>query len=434
MKLTKIVIVLAVLPALLLAACSGVSVSLQPQSGVSAQVGANTASQSAQTASLQPVNQTLPLAQVQVPTSLSAFQDTFEQIYAKVNPSVVNIQTTVSATTSSGNNQGNSPFGSPFNSPFNNPNQNPNQGGGSALGSGFVWDVQGHIVTNNHVIAGASKITVTFSDGSVYDATVVGTDPNADLAVLKVNAPASLLVPVEVTDSTQVKVGQIAVAIGNPYGLSGTMTEGIISALQRSLPVGESQTTGPTYSIPDIIQTDASINPGNSGGVLVDDQGRLIGVTAAIESSTNSNSGIGFVIPSAIVKKVVPSLISTGKYDHPWLGISGTDLTPDLTSANNLPSNQRGVLVVTVVSGSPAEKAGLQGSTNANSNTNIQATPTGGDVIVGIDNQPVKSFGDLSSYLFNNTKPGQTVTLNILRSGQSRNVQVTLGTLPASGQ
>lgn len=421
MKITKILIVLVVLPTLLLSACSGIS----------AQAAANPVVQSAQTGSIQPVSQAVPLAQVQVPTSLSAFQDTFEQIYTKVNPSVVNIQTVVSATASSGGNQGNSPFGNPFNSPFSNPNQNP---GGSALGSGFVWDVQGHIVTNNHVISGASKITVTFSDGSVYDATVVGADPNADLAVLKVNAPASLLVPVEVTDSAQVKVGQIAVAIGNPFGLSGTMTEGIVSALQRSLPVGENQTSGPTYSIPDIIQTDASINPGNSGGVLVDDQGRLIGVTAAIESSTNSNSGIGFVIPSAIVKKVVPGLISTGKYDHPWLGISGTDLTPDLTSANNLPSTQRGVLVVTIVSGGPAEKAGIQGSTQANSNSNIQATPTGGDIIVGIDNQPVKSFGDLSSYLFNNAKPGQTVTLNILRSGQQRSVQVTLGTLPASGQ
>ncbi|MGE5222091.1 MAG: S1C family serine protease [Omnitrophica WOR_2 bacterium] len=425
MKIMKILMVLAVLPALLLAACSGVSASLQNQPGVSAQVASNQAAQSAQTAAIRPINQAVPLAQVQVPTSLSAFQDTFEQIYTKVNPSVVNIQTEISATAASGNNQGNSPFGNPFN--------NPNQGGGSALGSGFIWDVQGHIVTNNHVISGASKITVTFSDGSVYDATVVGADANADLAVLKVNAPASLLVPVEIADSTQVKVGQIAVAIGNPYGLSGSMTEGIVSALQRSLPVGESQTSGPHYSIPDIIQTDASINPGNSGGVLVDDQGRLIGVTAAIESATNSNSGIGFVIPSAIVKKVVPALISSGKYDHPWLGISGTDLTPDLTSANNLKSTQRGVLVVSVVSGSPAEKAGLQGSTQANSSSNIQATPTGGDVIVGIDNQPVKSFGDLSSYLFNNTKPGQTVTLNILRNGQQRSLQLTLGTLPASG-
>jgi 2-alkenal reductase len=300
------------------------------------------------------------------------------------------------------------------------------------LGSGFVWDTQGHIITNNHVVDGASKVQVTFSDGMTVDAKVVGTDPNADLAVLQVNVPASQLTPVVLADSTQVKVGQIAIAIGNPYGLAGTMTEGIISGLERTLPVGLDNLTsqqGPTYSIPDIIQTDASINPGNSGGVLVDIQGQLIGVTAAIESSSGSNSGIGFVIPSAIVKKVVPSLIATGSYQHPRLGISGTSMTPDLAKAMGLDSQQNGALVIEVTPGGPAANAGLQAS-NQTATINGQNVPVGGDVIVAINGQSVKQFDDLSTYLFYNTSIGQTVNLTVLRNGKEQTVKVTLDALP----
>jgi serine protease Do len=416
MKSYKLIAALLLIPTLVLAGFSAAVLTLpQPQ-------------QSAPVAAAAPV--TAPVQQVAAPVSpsanaaLSAFQDTFEQIYANVDPSVVNIQVIQSGSASSSFQQvqpGN-PFGSP-----------PSQGGGEVLGSGFVWDSQGHIVTNNHVIAGAQSITVTFSDGTTVSAKVVGTDPNSDLAVLQVNAPASELHPVQMGNSNQVKVGQIAIAIGNPYGLSGTMTEGIISGLSRSLPVGLNnlqQQTGPTYAIPDIIQTDAAINPGNSGGVLLDVQGQVIGVTAAIQSPVDANSGIGFVIPSSIVEKVVPQLIQTGHYNHPWIGISGTSLTYDLAKAMNLNPDQKGALVVSVAPNSPAQKAGLQGGSNQ---TTVSGQPVllGGDVIVAINGQSVNSFEDLSSYLINNTQAGQTVTLTILRQGQQQTVQLTLGVLPA---
>jgi S1-C subfamily serine protease len=281
-------------------------------------------------------------------------------------------------------------------------------------------------------VAGATSISVTFADGTVADAKLVGADPNSDLAVVQVNVPASKLVPVQLADSTQVKVGQLAIAIGNPFGLQGTMTQGIISGLSRSLPTGlDNQTAqqGPSYSIPDIIQTDAAINPGNSGGVLLDDQGQLIGVTAAIASSAGSNSGVGFVIPSSIVGKVVPSLINTGTYKHPWLGISGTTLTPDLAQAMNLSQNQQGALVIDVTPAGPAAKAGLKGSSQT-ATINGQDTPIGGDIITAINGQPVKSFEDMVSYLFDSTQVGQTASLTILRNGHEQQLKVTLGVQP----
>ncbi len=363
---------------------------------------------------------TLPAAVISAAplTSLSTLQSTFETIYNKVDSSVVNIQV-VEQSNASISRGG---FG------FNNPqNAVPQQ----ALGSDFVWDTAGHIVTNNHVVAGATSITVTFSDGTVATAKLVGADPNSDLAVIQVNVPASELVPVQLADSTKAQVGEIVIAIGNPFGLQGTMTQGIISGLSRTLPVGlDNQTTqsGPTYSIPDIIQTDASINPGNSGGVLVDDQGNLVGVTAAIESQSGSSSGIGFVIPSSIVAKVVPSLISTGTYNHPSLGINGTPFTPDMAQAMNLPQNQQGALIVDVTPGGPADKAGLIGSSQAIV-INGQQTPVGGDVITAINGQPIKNSDELTAYLFDNTQAGQTVAVTILRNGHEQQVKVTLGVL-----
>lgn len=413
MKSYKLLAALLLIPTLVLAGFSAAVLTL-PQ-------------QPAQAAAAAPV--TAPVQQAADPVSpaasgtLAAFQSTFEQIYTNVDPSVVNIQVIQSGSASSSFQQlqPNNPFGTP-----------PSQGGGEVLGSGFVWDSQGHIVTNNHVVAGAQSITVTFADGTTVDAKVVGTDPNSDLAVLQVNAPASELHPVQMGDSSQVRVGEIAIAIGNPYGLSGTMTEGIVSALSRSLPVGldNQQQTGPTYTIPDIIQTDAAINPGNSGGVLVDVQGQVIGVTAAIQSTVDANSGIGFVIPSSIVEKVVPALIQTGHYDHPWIGISGTTLTYDLAQAMNLNPDQQGVLVADVSPNSPAQKAGLQGGTQQTT-VNGQPVVLGGDVITAINGQPVNTFEDLSSYLINNTQAGQTVTLTILRQGKQQTVKLTLGVLPA---
>ncbi len=381
------------------------------------------AAQSTSTPTLAPTvasQQTLPATgPVVAPNSLlQAYENTLQNIYTQVNPSVVNIQVVEGASSSSSQTN---PFGLPNN---NVPSQ--------ALGSGFVWDTSGHIVTNNHVVDGSTSIEVTFSDGTTYPANVVGTDPYSDLAVVKVDAPADLLKPVSLGDSTQVKVGQMAIAIGNPFGLSGTMTVGIVSALNRSLQASQgASVNGQFYSIPDIIQTDAPINPGNSGGVLVDAQGQVIGVTAAIESSTQSNSGIGFVIPSRIVANVVPELIQTGTYKHSWLGISGTNLDPSIAKEMGLNAQQRGALVVTVVSGGPAAQAGLKAS---NQQATINGIPQqiGGDVIISIDGHSINSMNDLISYLAANTQVGQKITLTILRNGKQENVDVTLGERPAS--
>lgn len=300
-----------------------------------------------------------------------------------------------------------------------------------ALGSGVIWDANGDIVTNNHVVDGASKIEVTFSDGTTLPATIVGQDPYSDLAVIKVNASADLLKPITPVSSSQLKVGEIAIAIGNPYGFSDSMTVGTVSGLNRDIPNSEaSQTTsGATYSIPDVIQTDAAINPGNSGGALVNDQGQLIGITYSLESASGSSSGIGFAIPSDIVMKVVPSLISNGKYSHPYLGISGTDITPDIAQAMNLPSNTHGALVEEITTGGPADKAGLKGSTTVVTINGVQGT-VGGDIITAIEGHAINSMSDLISYLETSTQTGQTVTLTILRNGQSQSLQVTLGTRP----
>jgi S1-C subfamily serine protease len=298
------------------------------------------------------------------------------------------------------------------------------------LGSGFIWDTEGNIVTNNHVVDGATKIQVTFSDGTIVPASVVGTDPYSDLAVIKVDASADMLNPVTMGDSTQLKVGEIAIAIGNPYGLEGTMTVGNVSALGRDLPASlVNQNSGATYSIPLIIQTDASVNPGNSGGVLVNDQGEVIGVPSAIESATGSSSGIGFAIPAEIVIKVVPSLISNSKYEHPYLGISGNSMTPDIAEAMNLPADTRGALVQTVTPGGPSEKAGLQPSSTTVTINGIEGT-VGGDVITAIDGQTIKDMSDIIAYLAVHTQVGQTVKLTVLRDGQTETVEVTLGSRP----
>jgi serine protease Do len=356
--------------------------------------------------------------------SVADLETTLENIYTQVNPSVVLIQVVESPQTIAPNGQGNRGFG------FGPQQQQPQAQ--QALGSGFVWDTQGHIVTNNHVIAGATSISVTFSDGSTVSGKVVGADPSSDLAVVQVNVPASQLHPVKLADSAQVKVGQYAIAIGNPFGEQNTMTTGIISALGRSLPANDSQSqTGPSYTIPDVIQTDAPINPGNSGGVLLDSAGEVIGVTSAIESQSGSSAGIGFAIPSEIVQKVVPTLIQTGHFDHPYIGISGTSLDPSLAQAMNLKADQRGALVIDVTPNSPADKAGLQGSNNQVTIDGSQAR-VGGDVIIAINGQPVKTFDDLVAYLATSTQVGQSVTLTILRNGTQQTVSVTLLARPTT--
>lgn len=420
LKLSRIGIGL-IIASLLLSACGTMTSLLQTQPVTQAQQPAttvpNTQQQSPQTTS-------------SATTSLSGYETALENIYSQVNPSVVSIRVVEQQSVSSNFSNQTSPF---FNFP-GSPNQNnqPAQPQYSqALGSGFVWSSDGYIVTNNHVVSGASKIEVQFPDGTTVPATVVGADPDSDLAVVKVDNPGFALTPITVNDSTQVKVGQVAVAIGNPFGLENTMTVGIVSALGRTLPAGETtSSSGASYSIPDIIQTDAPINPGNSGGPLVNDQGMLIGVTSAIESPSSANAGIGFAIPATIVQNVVPALIKNGTYEHPYLGISGTTLTPDLAKAMNLDSNQRGALVEEIVPGGPADKANLQGSSRQVTIYG-QNIPVGGDVITAIDNTPVKGIDDLIAYLADHTNVNQTVTLTVLRNGKEQNVDVTLLARPA---
>jgi len=419
---------LMVFMALILSACASQPIIQTSGSGSSTGLfaklvqQAETVSQSAAQTTPQPTD--VPLIS-NSDNLLAAYEGTLENIYTMVSPSVVNIRV-VQKQDSTNTDTSLSPFY--FNTPNGNNSQTPQYSQG--LGSGFVWDTQGHIVTNNHVVDGADKIEVTFSDGTTVPAMLVGADSYSDLAVIKVDASPDMLHPVQLADSNQVKVGELAVAIGNPFGLQGTMTAGIVSALGRSLPTSDNS-TGPVYTIPDIIQTDAPINPGNSGGVLVDDLGHVMGVTAAIESSVNSSAGIGFAIPSAIVSRVVPSLIKTGGYDHPYMGISGSDLTPDLVAAMNLPEGQRGVLVVTVAENSPAAKAGLNPSPDTTT-IDGQEYPINGDVITAIDGKAIQSMDDLIAYLNDETGVGQTVKLSVLRNGKETNLSLTLDVRPAA--
>jgi len=353
--------------------------------------------------------------------ALAALEGALERVYQDVSPSVVYIEVLQTQQVGSG-----LPF---FRQPL--PQQQPEEQYQHGSGSGFVWDQEGHVVTNNHVVNGADKIEITFSDGTTVPGTVVGTDPASDLAVLKVEVPAGQLYPVRMADSTLVMVGQLAVAIGNPFGLENTMTVGIVSALERSLPAESNSGDGSSYTIPDVIQTDAPINPGNSGGVLVNGQGEVIGVTSAIVSPVRASAGIGFAVPAAIVQKVVPVLIAKGSYEHPWLGISGTTLDPNLAQAMGLDANQRGALVIEVVPGSPAEQAGLQ-SSDRQVTIDGQERQVGGDVIVALDGQPVKTFDDLVAYLFRSTDLGQKATLTVLRDGRERQVEVTVAARPAT--
>ena len=386
----------------------------------------------------------LPVATVQPPkivtssgsTPLSAYESALEGIYSQVSPSVVSIHVVQQqSSTGTGGPGFQHPSVPGFPNLFNNPGQNNNNNApaapqfSQALGSGFVWSADGYIVTNNHVIDGATQIEVKFVDGTTVAAKLVGADPDSDLAVVKVENPGFALTPITLSAPGSVKVGQIAVAIGNPFGLENTMTVGIVSALGRSLPAGEGTSTTSGYSIPDIIQTDASINPGNSGGPLVDDMGALIGVNSAIETNSGSNSGVGFAIPATIVSKVVPDLIQNGKYEHPYLGVTIVSVTPDLAKAMNLTATQRGALVEAIQPGSPADQAGLRGSSKQVS-INGQDAQVGGDIITAIDGSAVKSNEDVIAYLADQTSVGQKVTLNILRDGQAQSVQVTLQARP----
>ncbi len=365
----------------------------------------------------EPSQQIIESPQIVTLTDPQALQNAYNSIFDQVSPSVVHIQVTSKGQTL----QQQFP-----DLPFSMPDSGqPELRQVQSSGSGFIWNEQGMIITNNHVIDGAENILVEFSDGLRVEAKTIGTDPASDLAVIQVDVNKSYLRPVTLTDSTQVRTGDIAIAIGNPFGLQSTMTVGIVSALGRSLPLEAQSSDGAVYSIPDVIQTDAPINPGNSGGVLVNLGGQVMGVTSAIESTSGANAGIGFVIPSIIVNKVVPSLISTGSYDHPWIGISGGTLRSEIAAEMDLPTTQRGALVNEVIKDSPADLAGLVGS-DKTIKINQSEVNIGGDIIVAIDDTQVNDFEDLVAYLARYTDVGQTVKLTVLRDGKEKSIDLTL--------
>jgi 2-alkenal reductase len=323
-------------------------------------------------------------------------QDLLADLYTRIAPSVVNIQVTASA-------EGQGLF--------------PGQGPGvvQGQGSGWIYDNEGHIVTNNHVVGDANTMTVYFSNGMWAEAELVATDPAADLAVIKVTPPEGVeWQPLPLAAANSLRVGYSVVAVGSPFGLLETMTTGIVSALGRSIPTDSGLNTGSSYSLPDVIQTDTAINPGNSGGPLLNLLGEVVGVNFAINSTSGSNSGVGFAIPVSVVEKIVPALIAEGGYSYAYLGIAGTTINETVVAENDLDDNTLGVYVAEVVEGGPAADGGVEA----------------GDVIVAINDQPTIGFEELTSYLFHSTAPGDTVTLHLLRDGDEVSVEVTVEARP----
>jgi S1-C subfamily serine protease len=309
---------------------------------------------------------------------------------------------------------------------------------GSRLGSGFVYDKDGHVITNYHVVTPGTnnnnELQVTFLDGNVYPADLVGVDQFADLAVIKVkNISSDKLAPLPLANSSSLRIGESVVAIGNPFGLSGSMTQGIVSGLGRLLPSDENQDnlarTGSSFSIPNIIQTDAAINPGNSGGPLIDTQGRVVGINTAIFSNTGVYSGVGFAIPSNTISKVATSLIQNGSYHHPYIGIIGLSLTPDLSKQIGL-NQTKGFLITSITKGSPADKSGLRaGSTTTTYNG--RDVEVGGDIILKIDNREVSKIDDILAYLESQKHVGDKVHFTILRDNAIKELDLILGDRPS---
>ncbi len=343
-----------------------------------------------------PASTSAPSSITTSPT-LTSNSSSIGQVYDRVSPGVVKITVT---------SQGSFSFGG----------QDTQQ----AQGSGFVYDRQGHIVTDQHVVAGANSIVVTFSNGQTYKASLVGADASTDLAVIKVNAPSGLLHPVPVGDSSAVRVGDSVIAIGSPFGLQNTLTSGIVSALHR-------QITAPNnYTINDAIQTDAAINHGNSGGALLNARGEVIGVTAQINSESGGNDGVGFAVPSNTVRSVASQLIGTGTASHAYLGVRIETVTPDASAALGVPT---GAEVRQVVAGSPAARAGLRAATGSTV-VNGQAHAKGGDVITRVDGKRVTGVDDLQNAI-DSKRPGSSVSLTYVRSGSTKTVRVVLAKRPA---
>lgn len=340
-----------------------------------------------------------PAPQVQPPLAVPNLvdqQDTLVNLYQRVSPGVVSLQVLTT------------------------------EGGGQ--GSGFVYDKEGHIITNYHVVENSTDLEVDFPSGLKVRGEVIGTDLDSDLAVVKVDVPADQLTPLPLGDGESLMVGQTVVAIGNPFGLSGTMTLGIVSAKGRTLESLREAPSGAFFSAGAIIQTDAAINPGNSGGPLLDLNGNVVGVNRAIIANNSfgesTNAGVGFAVTVDIVKRVVPSLIQNGSYDYPYLGVtSQSEMTLLLAEQLDLPQ-ATGAYVLEVTPGSPADKAGLRAGNRPTGVTGINA---GGDLIIAVDGREVRVFGDLLTYLMTKKSPGDTIVLTILRDNQTKEVTVTLG-------
>ena len=291
------------------------------------------------------------------------------------------------------------------------------------IGSGIVYDSTGHIITNNHVVENGFKITVVFHDGQSLPAKVVGTDPYSDLAVIKVDPNSYVLYPLQLGDSSELRIGDQVAAIGNPFGLTGSLTSGIVSQLGRLLDPPNS-----SFSIPNVIQTDTPINPGNSGGPLLNTRGEVIGINTAIQSETGEFSGVGFAIPSNTMKRIVPVLIKTGHYDHPWLGITGISIDPDLASTLKLPVSF-GFLINTVVPNSSASQAGLHGYKETKTINGIQYK-IGGDIIIAADGYPIKKIDDMLNYLQDKKSVGDKMVVTVIRDGKTMQIILTLQQRP----
>lgn len=343
------------------------------------------------------VTQVVEMVKEPLPMVVTSEEEALKALYAMVNPAVVNITVYL---------------------------KENDQVLPASQGSGFLYDTERHIVTNAHVVDGAEQIDVTFSDGTIRAAEIIGEDLHSDLAVILVEEVPAGVNPLPLGNMESLAVGQSVVAIGNPFGLEGTLTRGIISSLGRTIPALT------TFSIPQAIQTDAAINPGNSGGPLLNLRGEVIGVNAQIETGglSNSNSGVGFAIPVNIVQKVAPSLIQKGSYDWPWLGVRGSSLDLGTIEAMNLPVD-KGAYLWQIIDGGPADKSGLVGASRTVEYEG-RAVDVGGDVVTAIDGQPVESFDDLLIYVSLNGAPGQEVTLTILRDGEYRDVKVVLEARP----
>lgn len=296
---------------------------------------------------------------------------------------------------------------------------------GQGAGSGFVLDDDGHIVTNNHVIAQAEFVTVIYYDGLEAEAEIIGTDADSDLAVIKVDQLPDDVTPLVLGDSDTVEIGEQVIAIGNPFGLGSSLTLGIVSAVGRTI------SSGTPFAIPQAIQTDAAINPGNSGGPLLNSDGEVIGVNAQIASAgARANAGVGFAIPANVVRRISPVLIETGSFAWPWLGIRGGSVDLFIMRANDFPS-QQGAYIHEVIEDGPADRAGLQGSTDTTTVEGFEGVPVGGDVVLEIDGQSIQSYSDLL-YEISQRDPGATITLLILRDGEEQELNVELEARPES--